>query len=147
MFPITSWGNNFVLVPAADRNSDDFKIMASEDGTRVTVLSSIGAPTTATLDEGEVLFLDNEDQIRFATADKQVMVAQFQQQSRCDGRTRNGDPSMTILNPLEQTLKDITLYSSGFYDIDDHHINVVMPTFLYLFIYFRWSFNHLDCSA
>jgi len=56
------------------------------------------------------------------------MVAQFQKTSRCDGNNRVGDPSMTILNPLEQTLKDITLYSSEYYDIDNHYINVVIPT-------------------
>ena len=57
------------------------------------------------------------------------MAVQFQRTAACDGwRNRTGDPSMTILNPLQQTLKDITLYSSRFYDIDNHYINVVMPS-------------------
>ena len=130
MFPIGSWGKNFVLVPAVDRSSDDFKIMAAEDGTRVLVFNTSGAPDIEDLDQGEVMFIDDESNVRNVVADKPVMVAQFQQQARCDGsRNRIGDPSMTILNPLEQTLKDITLYSSSFFDIDDHHINIVIPTF------------------
>ena len=63
--------------------------------------------------------LQDVSTIRGVNATKPIMVAQFQKTSKCDGGGNTiGDPSMTILNPLEQTLEHITLYSSEYFDID-----------------------------
>ncbi|MGB0850794.1 MAG: PKD domain-containing protein, partial [Bacteroidia bacterium] len=129
MFPTSSWGKKFVLVPALGRASDNFRILGSVDGTEVFVFKNIGPPTIGYIDEGEYFDVNDESTIRYVLATEPVSVAQFQKTSKCDGGSnRVGDPSMTILNPLEQTLKDITLYSSRYYDIDKHYINVVIPT-------------------
>lgn len=129
MFPINSWGKQFVLVPALGRKNDNFRFVASRDNTQVVVYNSVGAPDVFYLDEGEYAEITNETNVRAVNANGPIMVAQFQQTSRCDGGgNRVGDPSMTILNPLEQTLEDITLYSSRYFDIDNHYINIVIPT-------------------
>lgn len=39
-----------------------------------------------------------------------------------------GDPEMIFLNPLEQTLTKITMYSTPLFKILRHYINVVIPT-------------------
>lgn len=130
MFPTTSWGKSFVLVPALGRVSDNFRFLASEDNTQVFVYKSAGAPDVLYLDEGEYADIDNVSTARGVLSNKPIAVAQFQKTAKCDGGGNTiGDPSMTILNPLEQTLKDITLYSSRYYDIDNHYINVVIPTY------------------
>lgn len=129
MFPITSWGSRFVLVPALGRTSDNFRFIACEDGTEVAIFNTGAAPDVLYLDKGEYGEIDKVSNVRNVVSNKPIMAVQFQRTASCDGwRNRTGDPSMTILNPLEQTLKDITLYSSRFYDIDNHYINVVIPS-------------------
>ena len=129
MFPINSWGKRFILVPALGRSGDDFRFIAQEDGTEVVVFKA-GAPDVFKLDKGEFAQIDDESAIRSCQSNKPVMAVQYQRTARCDGGgNRTGDPSMTVLNPLEQTLKDITVYSSRFYDIDNHYINIVIPGF------------------
>ena len=128
MFPSNTWGKKFVLVPALGRAADNFRFLASEDNTQVFVYKNGGFPDILYLDKGEFGEVEDVSTVRNVISNLPIMVAQFQKTSRCDGNNRVGDPSMTILNPLEQTLKDITLYSSRYYDIDNHYINVVIPT-------------------
>ena len=130
MYPVNSWGKKFVLVPALGRNGDDFRFIAKENGTQVVVFKAAGAPDVFNINKGEFAQIDDETAIRSCQSNKPVMAVQYQRTARCDGgRNSLGDPSMTILNPLEQTLKDITVYSSSYYDIDNHYINIVMPGF------------------
>tara|TARA_Y100000385_G_scaffold258770_1_gene286988 strand:+ start:199 stop:4344 length:4146 start_codon:yes stop_codon:yes gene_type:complete len=129
MFPINSWGSRFVLVPALGRSSDNFRFVAAEDKTEVVIFNPGAAPDVLYLNKGEFGEIKNISAVRNVISTKPVMAVQYQRTASCDGfRNRTGDPSMTILNPLEQTLKDITLYSSSFFDIDNHYINVVIPT-------------------
>jgi len=135
LYPTTSWGNRFVLVPALGRSSDNFRFIAREDGTQIVITKSAGAPDIANINRGQTYDLNDQSKVRNVVANKPVMVAQFQKTARCDGLGNNsGDPSMTILNPLEQTLKDITLYSSQYYNITNHYINVVIRAFYAPFI-------------
>lgn len=130
MYPTNSWGSRFVLVPALGRTGDNYRFIASEDKTEVIVFNTGSAPDILYLDKGEFGEITNETKIRNVIATKPIMAVQFQRTASCDGGfgSNLGDPSMTVLNPLEQTLKDITLYSSQYYDIDNHYINVVIPT-------------------
>jgi len=134
MFPTNSWGKSFVLVPALGRNGDSYRFIASEDNTEVRVFKSFGAPDVFTLSAGGYAEITAEINVRNVSSTKPVMAVQYQRSSGCDPSSgfwpnRTGDPSMTVLNPLEQTLTDITVYSSEFYDIDNHYINVVIPTY------------------
>ena len=47
---------------------------------------------------------------RIITSDKPVCVVQYMITQSCDGV--NSDPEMIILNPIEQTLSDITVLSA-----------------------------------
>lgn len=127
MYPTSSWGTRFVLVPALGRSGDNFRFIASEDNTQVIAFRTSGPPDIYYLDAGEFAQIDIESNVRNVVTTKPIMVAQYQRTARCDGNNTIGDPSMTILNPLEQTLTDITVYSSSFFDIDNHYINVVIP--------------------
>lgn len=133
LFPASSWGNNFIMVPLKNRGSYNYRIVAKENNTRITVLPGAGAPRTINLDAGEY---ETEYRINTTIAlisDKPISVAQYQQTARCNrmgGAANNqGDPSISIINPLEQTLEDITVYSSRFENITQHHINVLIPTY------------------
>lgn len=119
MYPISAWGKEFVTVPFKTRiGGDEFRVLASNDFTQVYV----NGVFQKNLNKGEHFeFLSAIP--NYIRATKPVKTAQFQRTQACGGL---GDPSMTILSPIEQQLNDITLYSSPFQNIQNQHINVVM---------------------
>ncbi len=127
MYPTKSWGQRFITVPFRGMNGDDIRILASEDNSTVTVINKTGAPNNYYLDKGEYYSLEDVKEEKYIICDKPIMVAQYQQSQRCNSNS-TGDPSMTILNPIEQTLKNITVYSSEYEDIRSHYINVIIPS-------------------
>ncbi|WP_461790596.1 PKD domain-containing protein [Pedobacter sp.] len=126
LFPVTAWGRNFVSAPfynTLNGNTDIIKIIVSEDNTTVSVNGSTtlanGIPLTNPYRKGSVItFYSNTPNVIKATLP--IAVAQFQTSQNCNlnnaassgqGGPYLGDPEMTILNPIEQTLKDIAVYS------------------------------------
>lgn len=126
MYPVKSWGQFFITVPFKGMNGDDIRFLAAEDNTTVTVFNGTGAPKNYYLDAGDYDGMEDAKEDKYIVSNKPIMVAQYQQSQRCNGNN-TGDPSMTILNPVEQTLKKISVYSSEYEDIDDHYINVIIP--------------------
>jgi gliding motility-associated-like protein len=76
----------------------------------------------------------NTQSTHFITADKPIQVVQYAvtQGNEIDGKTTNkndvGDPEMIFINPLEQNIDHVTLYSPHEYLILASYINVVIPT-------------------
>lgn len=125
LYPTRSWGTRFITIPFKGRTVDNIRVVAAEDGTQIVINHESGAPTVTYLDAGEMYTIKDVNSTKYILASKPVCVAQYQTTQRCGGK---GDPSMTILSPIEQTLKQITVYSSEYEDIDDHYINVIIPT-------------------
>lgn len=133
-YPISSWGKNFGFIPFADYTlrGNPYRIMASEDNTNV----SIDGVLVATLNAGEIYpnaFTSNPAVLTTPsniTADKPISVTQYAQADACSGQTTNrvGDPDMVILNPIEQNISDITVFTSIRQSITKQYINVVMKT-------------------
>ncbi len=126
LFPVTAWGKNFVSAPfynTLNGNTDIIKIIVAEDNTTVNVNGSTtianGTPLSNPYRKGSVItFYTTSPNI--IKASSPIAVAQFQTSQTCNlansaqsgqGGPYLGDPEMTILNPIEQTLKDITVYS------------------------------------
>ncbi|SOD14445.1 PKD domain-containing protein [Pedobacter xixiisoli] len=126
LFPVTAWGKNFVSAPfynTLNGNTDIIKIIVSEDNTTVTVNGSTTTANGTALSnpyrKGSVItFYTTSPNVIKATSP--VAVAQYQTSQTCNlanaansgqGGSYLGDPEMTILNPIEQTLKDIAVYS------------------------------------
>lgn len=124
LYPVRSWGTEYITIPFKGRDIDHVKILASEDQTTVIINKETGAPTVKTLNAGEAYTEYDVNKTLYILAGKPVSVAQFQVSQKCGGK---GDPSMTILSPIQQTLKDIAVYSSEYEDIDDHYINIIIP--------------------
>ncbi|MBI1308059.1 MAG: PKD domain-containing protein [Bacteroidetes bacterium] len=130
LYPTRSWGTKYVTIPFKGRSFDEFSICASEDNTSILIYKPTGTPQTFYLNQGEILtststnFIKDVNVSLYIVANKPICVAQYQISQKCGGK---GDPSMTILSPIEQTLKEITVYSSQYEDIDDHYINVIIP--------------------
>lgn len=130
LYPTSSWGKNFGFIPMGDyTNGNPYRIMASENNTTVRMNGAI----VATLNAGEIYpnTFNNSPvtltQPTSITADKPITVAQYAQRRDCSG-TLNGDPDMVILNPIEQNIKDITIFASTQQNISRQWINVLIPT-------------------
>ena len=122
LYPKNAWGSNFVTAPYLTRTGDYYRVMAGTDGTVVTFNNSV----TWNLNAGQ--FHDTLSSVsNFFSATHPITLAQYQRSQNCDGVTA-GDPSMTILNPVEQTLDTITLYSSPWVNITGEYINVIMKS-------------------
>jgi gliding motility-associated-like protein len=145
LFPVSAWGKNFVTAPfynTENGNTDIVRIIVSEDNTNISVNGSFTSTGTTTLanpySKGSIItyFAKLPSVIR---ADKPIGVAQYQTSQNCNSSNTGsvpfpGDPEMTILNPIEQTLSDITVFSklnsvSGVNtNIQKYFLNLIVKT-------------------
>lgn len=119
LYPVSAWGKTYGFMPFENYNNGcPYRIIAAENNTAV----SINGITVATLNEGQCypdknLFGITQTKAVLIKADKPVCVAQYAQRSGCSGAVPPpgqgyGDPDMVILNPLEQKVNNITMFSS-----------------------------------
>ncbi len=121
MFPISTWGKEFLFVPYQTRNGGDFlKIIAAEDNTTV----SISGQTDFTLNRGEVFINKALDGIRTISSDKPMEVAQFSRSTQCDGVV-NSDPFMIMLSPSEQRVKQATFSAFNVQQISQYYLTLI----------------------
>ena len=124
MYPVSTWGKQFVTVPNDRLSYDVFRILAAEDGTSVEVQGS----TTASynLDAGEFVEY-RRSEATYVIASQPITIAQYIPGQACNGHVV-GDPSMVLLNAVEQTRDTVTLFNSSFENITENFINVVTRT-------------------
>ncbi len=127
MYPVSTWGKQVVTVPTLNTNYDVFRIQASEDNTQVSIFDQ-GAMNSQDflLDAGE--FVEYQKSVpSYILADKAIQVAQYLVGSECNGHYY-GDPSMVLLNSVEQTRESVTLFNSSYQNISENYINVIVAT-------------------
>lgn len=120
MFPVSTWGQNFLFVPYETRQGGDYvKIVASEDGTTVT----IDGEDPISLDAGGYYINKALDGVRNVSADKPITFAQFSRSQLCDGVT--GDPFMILVSPIEQRVNSATFNAFVVDEIDRYYLTLV----------------------
>lgn len=121
MFPISTWGKDFLYVPYQTRIGGDYvKIMAAEDGTSVTV-SGLGAPIL--LDAGESRTIKALPGVREINTTKPVQIGQFSRSQECDGVP--SDPFMIMLSPLQQRVREVTFDAFQVDEIDQYYLTLI----------------------
>lgn len=138
LFPVSAWGKNFITAPffnAQNGASDIIRIQVSKDNTTIKVSGPTGLTLNNPYKTGDVITFPTSVATRIE-ADLPISVAQFQVTQACNSNNSTGvqfpgDPEMTILNPIEQTLKDITVYSAISYpaaptSITKHYLNIIL---------------------
>lgn len=127
MYPVSTWGKQVVTAPSQKTNYDVYRIQASEDNTQISVYDQGAANAqNFTLNAGE--FVEYQKSISsFIVADKAIQVAQYFVGSDCNGHFF-GDPSMVLLNSVEQTRQSVTLYNSSYQNIIENYINLIVAT-------------------
>jgi len=139
-YPIESWGRTYGFIPfsmvppngrtASERTLGQYvRVVAQSDNTNV----QINGTTVATLNAGGFYSSPNPlNQPASISADKPISVAQYALTEGCSDRTSSastlGDPDMVILNPIEYSIKNITVYSSTRENISEQYINVLIKT-------------------
>lgn len=133
VYPLSTWGKNFVTAPLKGRSYDIFRIIYSDLSAHVTVNGTAVTPNTTVGDIGYYEFntVDGPTATNYITSDKPIQVVQYAvTQSVGFGGTSYpenvGDPEMIYLPPVEQGLNKVILYSSPFYAISQHYINVII---------------------
>ena len=135
LYPVSTWGKSFGFIPFANYPSGvPYRVMASEDNTNV-YFNGIFA---ATINAGQIYpaaFTTNPATLTAATnitADKPICVMEYAQSSGCAGNigvgNNQGDPDMVILNPIEQNIRDITIFSTKQQVINTQWVNILIPT-------------------
>lgn len=122
LFPTKSWGKTFITSPFINRVYDIYRIYPRTAGATVTVQDNgftytLGASNYNT--QGNFYFYPSGNPL-IIQSDEPISVAQFISSQTCktgcfEGDTRSScwsDPEMVILNPVEQTLRDITFFSA-----------------------------------
>lgn len=129
VYPTATWGNSFISVPSKNRNYDVYRIFKS-DPNAVVKLNGAVIPSASFVNNFYYQFSSQE--VNYVESDKKIQVAIY---PVTQGKSINctpisgdvGDPEMIFLNPLEQTLTKITMYSAPLFKILRHYINVVIP--------------------
>ncbi|WP_207532155.1 PKD domain-containing protein [Desertivirga arenae] len=130
VYPTAAWGKNFITAPLASRNYDVIRIVKSNPAAVVKLNGILINPS----DFVNNFYYDfKSQQVNVIESDQPIQVAQYavtQSQSYDCGTIQElyGDPEMIYLNPIEQNIDDITVYSPSAYAIQAHFINVVIKT-------------------
>jgi RHS repeat-associated protein len=121
MVPINSWGQVFGTVPLANRlRGDTFRVLASQDGTQV----SINGTLSATLARGNFFDaqLTNANSI---TSTAPIAVMQYSDGETYDGQS--ADPMMMLVPPFEEYGGNYTFTTATDSWWQQHFVNVVVP--------------------
>jgi len=145
VFPVASWGKKFVTAPfynTTNGSTDILSIIVAENNTTISVDGSTAMANSTPLNnpyaKGSIITFSSKTP-RVIVASNPISVAQYQTSQTCNLNnptgTNNpvfaGDPEITVLNPIEQTLSNITVYSrlDGVpTNINKFFINVIIKT-------------------
>ncbi len=125
MYPVNTWGRQFVSAPFIHNPYDIYRILASEDHTTIKVM----------IDDSEQVLIRNRGEFAevrhgeplLIQADKPVIVAKYIIGVQCTGYPI-GDPSMVLLNSVSQTRDTLIFYSSRFQEIEENFVNVIVQS-------------------
>jgi len=130
VYPTATWGKTFITAPLSGRNYDVIRIVKSSPSAQVKLNGTI----LKAADFQNGLYYDfNSQAANLIEADMPVQVVQYAvsmaKRIDCvDFDEGSGDPEMIYLNPVEQSISDITVYSASEYRIQRHFINVIIKT-------------------
>jgi gliding motility-associated-like protein len=131
VYTTASWGKNYVTAPLSNRPYDTFRIIISDPSTKVTLNGSV--LSSASFNNG-FYYEFNSTVPNVISADKPIQVVQYAITQTTISNANNvavpggdvGDPEMIYLNPIEQIVNHVTLYSPTAYRILQSYINVII---------------------
>jgi gliding motility-associated-like protein len=144
LFPTRSFGRTFITAPFANRQKDIYRVFTIEPGTIINKTEN-GVTTPLLSGAGGFAEFETSNPTRIV-ANRPISVVQYMNAQTCDTRNLPGcanngtcqfpaDPEMVILNPIEQTINNITLFSAhqnwvpvGQSNVNQCYLNIIIPT-------------------
>jgi gliding motility-associated-like protein len=136
ILPRVAWGTKYLTTPFRDMEAGMYRVVVQDTATDVTVNGqvldhSLLLPVTSPNKFYYEIINDTPNAI---ISSKPVMVAQFCATHSCNGTGIDthpntgptGDPEMVILSPVQQAIKDVTVFSATNYAIVNNYINVII---------------------
>ena len=126
LYPVASWGKNFLTVPSFSRPNNFFRIIKSTAATNIYLNGTL-IPAASFVNNQYYEFSGNIPNA--ITSDEPITVAQYFTTAGCSSNPNPHDPDMIILNPVEQNISNVTLVSSNLVATANrqHHIHVIIP--------------------
>jgi gliding motility-associated-like protein len=126
LYPLASWGKNFLTVPSFARPTNFYRIIKGSPSANVYLNGTL-IPAASFVNGVYHEFSNNTPNA--ITSDQAISVAQFFTTQGCSGNATNYDPDMILLNPVEQNISKVTLVSSNLVAPSgrQHHIHVIIP--------------------
>src|SRR5688572_3735790 len=132
LFPTKSWGKKFITSPFFSKPYDIIRVFVL-DPTAVVTKTEAGITTTLTGLMAGNFYEYKTNNPTVIESDKQASVVHYITSETCGGGS--SDPEMILINPVEQTLDNITLFSAHQLHVPanqtqvvSHFINIVIPT-------------------
>ncbi|MDR1130333.1 MAG: IgGFc-binding protein, partial [Prevotellaceae bacterium] len=141
LFPETVWGTSY-MVPATIRGKERVRVLASKDGTKVTHVGGTVVSGSLNLDAGQYVEIeiskssDKDENGKsgdgcYIEANNPVAVASYLTGLEYNNLVYSGDPAMTWIPSLEQSMSELLLapfVASGSSLLVEHHVLIVTAT-------------------
>lgn len=121
MMPVTSWGQHFVITGSMLRSSDMIRVTAMNDNCQIRKNGSL--MTTINARQSYQFELASSSPSAYLETSEPAMVYLYF--TSYDYGGSNGDPSMVIINPIEQKIKNVTFSTFNSGTSEYHYVNVV----------------------
>lgn len=125
LYPVASWGKNYLTIPSFGRPNAIYRIIKSVPGSNVYVNGAL-IPSTSFVNN--VYYEFGNTTPNKIESDQPISVAQFFTTQGCGGNGSPYDPDMIMLNPVEQNIDKVTLVSSSLVATTNrqHHVQVII---------------------
>jgi gliding motility-associated-like protein len=135
LFPVASWGKNFLTAPGRTRKYDIIRVFVADPTTQVSKTEN-GVTTTLTGLVNNSFYEYSTGNPTFISSDKPASVVQYFTTAACqNAASTQGDPEMIVLNPVEQTINNITVFSAhkswvplNQSNIDSCYLNIIIKS-------------------
>lgn len=120
--PSNAWGTKYLTSPTTSQPNNYFRVVVRDP----TTVVKLNGTTLTGLINNFYYQIGATNQPQLISADKPIMVSQYCTTQGQSGNGTPGDPEMIYLSSVEQTINDITLNSTQYYQITGHYINVII---------------------
>ena len=133
-FPAVAWGKKYLTAPTGSQPNNYYRVCVKDPSTVVKLNGNI-LPATSLINGFYYQFKNgnetgtNAPVPNLIESDQPILVAQYCTTQGQDGNPTTGsggDPEMIYLSPVEQTISNITLYSTNKYLILQSYINIII---------------------
>ena len=130
LFPTSAWGKRYFTSPSINRKYDLFRILVQDPTTNISINGVALSKSNLINNSFYEISTSGDNTYRDIDSDKPISVLQYFITQACDG-ANSGDPEMIALNPIEQTLNDITVMSARRdltppnTNITSHYLNII----------------------